>query len=167
MTGAVIATKIQKEAFAWIVGILRKHDVPFQVTGGLAARAYGSKRRLNDIDLEIPDNRFQDILQEVKSYITRGPARDIYFCWDTYGMSLVYKGQEIDITGANSVKLLNKNTGEWEMLDTDLREACQKEIFGLKVPVEPVESLVEYKSKIGEQKWKHQEDIKAIRKAIR
>lgn len=66
-----------KKAFRWIVNILKKQKIPFQITGGLAAQVYGSKRRLNDIDIEIPENRFNDILPDVKKYIDFGPAQYI------------------------------------------------------------------------------------------
>ncbi|NIR53110.1 hypothetical protein GWO43_29865 [candidate division KSB1 bacterium] len=34
------------KALKWIVNILNKHDIPFQATGGLATKAFGSKRKL-------------------------------------------------------------------------------------------------------------------------
>lgn len=46
-----------KEALAWITNILKKYSIPFQITGGLAAILYGSKRPLEDIDIDIPEEK--------------------------------------------------------------------------------------------------------------
>ena len=45
-----------KAALIWITNILKKHQIPFQISGGLAAIAYGASRSLADIDIDIPDN---------------------------------------------------------------------------------------------------------------
>ena len=50
--------KDPKAALHWIVAILNRHRVPFQITGGLAAKAYGSDRDLVDIDIDIPEEAF-------------------------------------------------------------------------------------------------------------
>ena len=43
------------EALKWIVNILKTNKVPFRISGGLAVKIYGSKRDLDDIDIDIPD----------------------------------------------------------------------------------------------------------------
>jgi len=64
-----------KKAFKWIITVLRKNKIPFRITGGFAAKIYGSQRELADIDIEIPDSYFDKILPEVKKYIIFGPAK--------------------------------------------------------------------------------------------
>ncbi|MFZ2522802.1 MAG: hypothetical protein WAW92_00245 [Minisyncoccia bacterium] len=40
-------------ALRWIVNILESKSIQFQVTGGFAAKLYGSQRELADIDIDI------------------------------------------------------------------------------------------------------------------
>jgi len=87
-------------ALRWIVDVLHRHQVPFQITGGCAAKTYGSTRELNDIDIDIPRKDFKKILTAVKPYITFGPQRYKDGKWDVYLMTLNYIGQEIDIGSA-------------------------------------------------------------------
>ena len=61
--------KNTQAAFHWIVNILKTHNIPFHVAGGLAAKSYGAQRELADIDLDIPEDRFEDIIPEVQKYI--------------------------------------------------------------------------------------------------
>ena len=53
-----------KEAFEWIISILRNHKIPFEIIGGFAARLYGSRRMLADIDIDIPKKKIKRILSE-------------------------------------------------------------------------------------------------------
>jgi hypothetical protein len=57
-------------ALRWLVSLLERHDVPYQVVGGLAAQAYGATRPLVDFDLCIPLHQAQAALVEMR------PLRD-------------------------------------------------------------------------------------------
>jgi hypothetical protein len=83
-----------KKAFEWIVNILRKTNSKFQISGGLAARIYGSTRELADIDIDVLENKLPEIQKKTKEYITYGPKiyKDDEF--NLVLMSLNYKGQE-------------------------------------------------------------------------
>ncbi len=68
-------TRDTEAAFRWIVGLFKKHQIPFQIAGGFAARAYGVQRELHDIDFDIPEADFEKILPEVRPYIIHGPTQ--------------------------------------------------------------------------------------------
>ena len=136
-------------ALIWITNILNSHKVPFQISGGLAAKIYGSPRPLNDIDIDIPDANFPDILEEVKPYITYGPEQYKNPKWDALTITLDYYGQEIDITGATKGKMSNKQETAWLPIACDFNKVVYKEILGVKVPVISKEDLINYKKELG------------------
>ncbi|MEK7586030.1 MAG: MazG-related protein [Patescibacteria group bacterium] len=135
-------------AFRWIVGLLQKHSIPFQISGGFAARLYGSKRDLADIDIGIPDDRFDDLYPEVKQYIIYGPEHYLDDEWDLKLMTLKYENQEIDIAGRDEVKIFDKSKKVWVPAHRDLTVSEDMEVYGIVVPVIPKKSLISYKSKI-------------------
>lgn len=139
---AEIDMNTPKEALIWI---LKKHKIPFQISGGLAAIVYGANRPLADIDIDIPDDQFNHIINDVKPYIVFGPARFKSDKWDLMLMTLNYQGQEIDLSGADSTNIFNEQTGEWIKLTEDLTVAPVKKVFNLDLPVIPIKSLIFYK----------------------
>ncbi|MDD5050229.1 MAG: hypothetical protein PHV93_00610 [Candidatus Pacebacteria bacterium] len=144
-------TKDPKAAFHWIIGILQKHKVPFQIEGGLAARAYGSKRELADIDIVFPDDRFDELLPELKKYITFGPARDKDEAWAYTLMTLEHSGQKIDIAGSSGQEYFDKTRKQWIPYSSDFSDCEYREIYGLKVPVISKKKLIAYKMKLGRE----------------
>ncbi len=137
-----------KEAFTWIVGLLREHKIPFHISGGCAANIYGSNRPLADIDIEIPDEKIYEIKNDVKKFIIYGPKRYKNKEFDLLLMTLKYKGQKIDICGINSLKLFDKNLKKWNKERIELSKAKKKKVYGLIVPVIPLKDLISYKKKI-------------------
>jgi hypothetical protein len=146
-------------AFYWIIDILEDQNIEYEISGGLAARIYGSNRELADIDIEVADADIVKIAPLVKKHIIFGPARYKDANWDIELMTLRYEGQEIDLAGIGA-KIFNKQTKEWEFLAGSLRDAEMKEIFGRLVPVESRDSLVAYKTKLAREV--DLEDIKQI-----
>ena len=137
-----------KNALVWITNILNSKKVPFQISGGLAARIYGSPRPLNDIDIDIPEENFIDIYEDVKPYITYGPDQYKDEKWDCYLMTLNYFGQEIDICGANNTKITAKDNKTWLSLSSDLKDVNYQEYLDIMVPVMPKQELIDYKRQL-------------------
>ncbi|MBX3710219.1 MAG: GNAT family N-acetyltransferase [Gammaproteobacteria bacterium] len=134
-----------KEAFHWIVTILKKLNIPFQIAGGLAANIYGSRRLLEDIDIDIPEDCFSIIKDEVKDFIVYEPAQFKDETWDLMLMTLNYKGQLIDICGAFHTKIRNKFTSKWQDFHTDFSKSEVKKCFDIDVPVISMNDLLFYK----------------------
>jgi hypothetical protein len=134
-----------KQALIWITDIIQKHNIPFQIVGGLAVKAYGSKRSLADIDIEIPEDSFIKIQNEVSSYITFGPAQYKSQLWDLFLMTLNYNGQEIDLSGAYKTKIYNMNDKTWVTLSADLSKINRINLYGINLPVISRNELIAYK----------------------
>lgn len=134
-----------EKAFRWVVGILNKEGIPFVFGGGIAARSYGAKRPLFDIDLDIPEGRFVDLLPRVREYVVSGPERFQDETFDLELLTLDYEGQPIDVAGGESVRLFDRGERIWKPDPTDFINVEAREIYGLVVPVVLRESLIRYK----------------------
>lgn len=139
------------KALRWIVEILHHHQIPFQIAGGLAARVYGSTRRLDDIDIDIPEESFAIIQPDVEAHIIFGPEQLHNDSWNIFLMTLDYHGQKIDLGGAHKTKIFNKQTEHWEELNSDLSLAKLNSVLGVEVPVISMKELIAYKTKIARE----------------
>ena len=137
-----------KNALVWITNILNSKKIFFQISGGLAAKIYGSPRPLNNIDIDIPEKNFINIYEDVKPYIIYGPSQYKDGKWDCYLMTLNYFGQEIDICGANNTKITTKDNKVWIKLPTNLKNVNYQEYLGVILPVMPKQKLIEYKKQL-------------------
>lgn len=137
--------KDTEAALGWIVEILNRKNIPFQIGGGFAARIYGVDRLLNDIDIAVPTKNLQDIYEEAKEYITHElrPFKDEK--WDVTGMTLEYKGQKIDIVGAQGKKILDDSKKEWVVLENDFSASETHQLYGITISVMPKDFLINYK----------------------
>ena len=134
-----------KKALLWIIEILNQQKISFQISGGFAAKLYGSARSLNDIDIDIPENEFTKIVTEVKGYITFGPRQFKDKKWDIFLMTLNYFGQEIDI-GSENFKIFDSNSKQWLSFSTVPNKVIWMPVAGITVPVIAKEELIHYKS---------------------
>ena len=138
-------TDTLEAALKWIVGILETHRVPFQITGGFAAHIYGSGRPVNDIDIDVPDDKMELLLPDIAPYVTSGPARYVDERWDTKLITVVYHGQDLDICGADTMRIFDDATRRWFDMPSHLDTARPQEVFGIRVPVIDPAELVAYK----------------------
>jgi len=140
--------KNTKNALIWITTLLNNKSIPFQISGGLAAKIYGSPRPLNDIDIDIPEENFITIYEDVKPYIIYGPNQYKDKKWDCYLMTLNYFGQEIDICGAYNTKITTKDNKAWLKLPTNLKNVNYQQYLGITLPVMPKQKLIDYKRQL-------------------
>jgi hypothetical protein len=118
------------------------------LTGGAAAKVYGSKRKLADIDIEIPEKFFKIILPKVKKYSIFGPAKYHDKEWDIFLLTLKFRNQKIDLSGSKTEKIYNKIKHRWELQKIKLTGLPKKQFLGVSIPIIPKNELIAYKSKI-------------------
>ena len=87
---------------------MNKNKIDYQITGGFAGKIFGSKRKLNDIDIDISEENFKYLIPEISEYIIYGPAHHKDVKWDLELITLNYGGQEIDIAGIDKALISNK-----------------------------------------------------------
>ena len=121
-----------KAAFLWIINILKKHKVPYQITGGFAAKIYGVKRELADIDIEVPEEKYDDafdnLRKDVKPFIVFGPKRYKKEGFNVFLMTLKYKGQLIDICGTHTDMLFDKRKRKMIKTPVYLKKYTKKQL---------------------------------------
>ncbi len=140
--------KEAKKALQWIVKILRTQRISFRITGGVAANSYGSKRKLFDIDIDIPNKALISLVPTFKNYKIIGPKHYRDREWDVNYLSVDYHGQAVDLIGSDSQKIFNKNTKQWEDFKINLSNVKRKKVLGLIIPIISKEDLINYKAKI-------------------
>lgn len=160
-----------RKAFHWIVGLLNKHKVRFMIVGGFAAKCYGAKRLLDDIDLDVDRKAFNRILPEVKKFITWGPASMKNECWDIKcEVDLKYAGQAIDLSLTDKTwvdKIYNPKTKKWVRYPGTYKRVNYMTVYGLRIPVIDPQDLITYKKILGMTRRYQKQDVAAVEKWVK
>ena len=133
-------------ALKWLKSVLNRHQVPFQIVGGLAARIYGGTRPVADIDLYIPHEKVSLILPDVEPFIKKPFKHDVEEAWDLEYFQLIYADQKIEIALSPGTKIYNKFTGSWVEITTDFSTSIMGFYEGIELPIIPPKELIDYKS---------------------
>lgn len=139
-----------KEALQWIVPIFERHGVRYQLSGGLAARLYGSPRALNNVDFDIETGGFDRILPSVESRIVSGPGHFETAQWSNFLLILDYSGIHINIV-ESSTKIFDREKSVWTEWPVDFDRSTQLELLGQTLLAIPRERLVAYKRVLGRE----------------
>jgi hypothetical protein len=98
-------------ALSWITEQLKRNNIDYVLTGGLAAFLYGSKRKPHDIDILLTHDTVREICQKLNEWVVEKP--DFYNdgTFSVYAASLYFHGQRIELLGGTKAKSI---TGEWK-----------------------------------------------------
>lgn len=137
-----------RKALIWILKVLSKYNIKHRISGGFAAKIYGSKRKLADIDIEIPEDKIIFLSKILKKFIIYGPKRYKDSNWKTDLLTINYAEQEIDLFGAYNSFIFNKNNKKWEKLRVNFPKRTLKEYKGIKINLIKKDDLISYKQKL-------------------
>ena len=141
-----------RPALEWIVDALNRHRVPYQVVGGLAARAHGARRPVVDVDLYVPFDRATAALEEIRPHIYWGPEYYLDDHWDLTYLKANYAGQKIELGDSSSnPRYFNAEAGRWEAQRVDYGRSVTIPIFGVEAKVMPKDELIRYKRHLGRE----------------
>lgn len=149
------------EALGWIVSLLNRHNIPYQIVGGLAAKAYGATRPLVDIDIYAPMEQVRPMLEEMRPYIVREPLPHHSESWDLIYMALDYHDIYIEIGDTSSnPSFYNRRDGRWEQQPIIFANSTSMTLYGTQVCLMPRDELLAYKAML--QREVDYQDIKEI-----
>lgn len=148
-------------AFAYIVRLLEQKDLPYMISGGLAARCYGAKRPLADIDIGIDfaHDKAAGFFGEIKN-LSRGYIKYKDAEWDVPIHMFEHHGQGFDIFDTGNCFVFDKASGKWRRLDHSFALVEKIGIDGIEVPVIDRRTLLRYKRMI--DRAVDREDVAAI-----
>jgi hypothetical protein len=156
-----------KNALKWITGILEELNIPYQISGGFAAHIYGAARPVNDIDIDVPEDRMEEIVPRVKDFIIQELGHFQDKKWDAKLMVLDYHGQIIDLDGAENMKIYDEVNNIWVPCPANLKSSRILKVFGLDIPVVNPRDLADYKKLlIAEGHEHHVGDVEAVEKYL-
>jgi len=153
-----------EQALRFIVDKLNAASMLYQLTGGLAARLYGAKRAVNDIDFDIYEEDFDKILPLVRDLVVYGPADYEDNRWKIKRMTLDYHGQKIDFSGARYQRIFDDKTQAWVDSPADFSRSVKLKVGKREVDVIDPADLIDYKQYLSGE---HQtEDIADVKKYL-
>jgi len=132
-------------AAQWIVGLLSDKNIPFQICGGLAARAYGSHRELNDIDLFVPGEFFPVVVEAGRDFVSKPAAQRQEEGWDLTYVQFQYEGVKVEVGNADDVSIYDSVNHVWIPMNIDFSRYVTAHLLGLDLPVMLKDDLIHYK----------------------
>jgi len=138
------------QALRWIVSLLHRYAIAYQICGGTAAKAYGAMRPLVDIDMyaslqESP--YFQVFLDEIQPYLMRAWTPYLSASWDMLYLALNYRGMQIEIAeSTTNPRFYNHRDGRWEDQPIDFAASTRTYLYGVEVAIMPKDELLAYKA---------------------
>lgn len=138
----------QKQTIRFIADILRNHNIPFQLTGGIAAIIYGADRSTPDIDIDINRKDIPTVRRLFKEHIIEDLHHLIDDGFDLWVLTMVIDGMSVDISQAEESYCI-KASGAKVRMDARIAHAKLCAIDGYRVPVQDKEELIAYKKITG------------------
>lgn len=134
----------QKNVLKRVVKRLDENKIPFQVLGGVAAIAYGAKRSLYDIDIEVYKKDISRVKELFKDYISKDFYHFVDDNFDIWLLTLIIDDVPVDISQVEGCYLGDgKNVKVY--IEANLEKVWMVDFGGIMIPVKDKRELIEYK----------------------
>lgn len=140
--------KNTKEALIFVDQFFKRQGIKCLYEGGFAAKLYGSRRELADIDINIPERHLLMAAKYLSKYITFGPKVYRDKNWRLLMFTMSYKGQVVDVCSNRTIEIFDKNKRKWVVPDGARSKGTSMEVFGQTINVIKKKDLISYKSKL-------------------
>jgi hypothetical protein len=144
-----IITENQVRALRVVVDTMRKDGIPYVVIGGLAAIAWGARRPLADIDIQLYHRDLGRIRLEFIDHIVSDITHYRTDTWDIDEMVLEIEHTTIDVCQSEDFYVIRHN--KKVRIPNYIDQAEWREVAGVRIPVIPRQALIDYKKFIARQ----------------
>lgn len=170
-TGRSLEVERAANALQYIIPLLEKNNLSWCISGGFACFLYGVKRPIEAIDIDVDiskdDPRFQTFIEEVKPYTELPFQLWIDQNYDNWVMDVVFDEQLLSICNTPDLKLLNKDTNQYELFyPNGIPSPVIMKFEGLQLPVAPRESVLKMKQALAIKKDIDRVDISGMEQLL-
>ena len=140
--------EVPAAALRWVCGLLDECAIPFQLTGDVAAAAYGAARPIRSVELFIAAEHVPALLRGAAEHVVDYPWRRREDVWDRVALSLSFDGVTIDVCITEAARFREAATGSWRDAAIDPRASVTVKVRGVEAPVMPREQLLDQKRRL-------------------
>lgn len=134
-----------------VCGLLGECAIPFQLTGDVAAAAYGAARPIRSVELFIAAEHVPALLRRAEEHVVDYPWRRRDDAWDRVALSLSFDGATIDVCIAEAARFREAATGAWRDAAIDPAASVSVKVRGVEAPVMPREQLLDQRRRLGRE----------------
>ena len=136
------------EALAWLVELFRERDIRYAAAGGLAARAWGARRPLVDLDFFVHGEDLERVEADLAPYVVHPLTRLESEFWDLSLIRLECAGVPVELSVGEGARYREASTGQWHDACPQFGDCPEREVFGVPVRVLSLEPLLQYKRRV-------------------
>lgn len=155
------------EALSFIIPLLQKHNLQWVITGGFACYVYGVPRQLTDIDIDVNASKdtpaFKQFYEELKQYLTQPLKHFVDQNYDNYNFEVTIQGQVVDICPMAEMKVINKQSGQYENFYEGFPQVEFKNFNGLELPLLAKDLIIKNKEMLVFQRESDRADVAGLR----
>jgi hypothetical protein len=153
------------DALSFIIPLIEERKMRWVITGGFAFYAYGVKRKLSDIDIDLDTSKdssiFNEFMASLKLQMTQPLEHLVDQNYDNYNFEITINDQIIDICPMAEMNIFDKSLGTYQNFYKDGFPAIEVvDFFGLKLPLLAKELVIKNKEMLV---WQRESDLADIR----